>query len=292
MRELKYMKLFLLLFAVVMLAPGCQSNKSSSSDVDHALIRYWDDFDFTDTATVMNPEIGEQKLVDFIAEFPNVSDTVRTLAIHRMLYQAQEEPLSIGYVIKQFDHYLYDPNSPMRNDLYYEPVLAFMADSADLMDYERTRYRNLLDLVRKNQVGHQASDFMFVSPNGGNANLYESEALFTLLFFYEPGCPSCETAIDQMGSSSIFQQLSANEKLEVLAIYPYGDLEIWREYQDRIPAYWTNGFDRRSQIITDGLYDIRATPTIYLLDENKKVLLKDTDLAQLARFLTKYMNHS
>src|SRR5690606_18784708 len=188
--------------------------KRNSADVQYAevelaLLSYWEDFDFSDTAVVMNPEVGEQRLVDFIAVFPKVSDTIRKEAIYNMLAKAEAVPGSFKYFIGKFEHYLYDPNSPMRNDLYYENVLAFLVDSKEISDAERFGYNNLLNLVRKNQIGLGAADFRFLLPDGDNSSLYEVDAKLTLLFFYEPGCSFCEVSIEQLESSSFFQKMIA-----------------------------------------------------------------------------------
>lgn len=308
MKLLDQIKFIPFLFAVAVTTAGCQLAGESSespdgknqltSRVDHVadaeivLLHYWDDFDFTDTAMVMNPEIGEQKFVDFIAAFPEVPDTVRREAINKMLAEAEKTPASFDYFIKQFEHYLYDPNSPMRNDLYYESVLAFLVNSEKLSEAERLGHTNLLKLVRKNQVGTDAADFRFLLPDGDNSSLYELDAPLTMLFFYEPGCSFCETSIDQLEVSQFIQEMIADNNLNILAIYPYDDLNIWKGYHGRIPSTWINGFDSRGQILERNLYDIRATPTIYLLDKDKKVLLKDTDMELLANFLIKTNHHS
>lgn len=308
MNLLNQIKFVSFLFAIVIATAACQradnsskttddknqpdSNVDQYTDAETALLHYWEDFDFTDTAAVMNPEIGEQKLVDFIAAFPNVSDSVRTQAIHNMLAKAEETPASFDYFAGQFEHYLYNPNSPVRNDLYYESVLTFLVDSEKISEAERLGYINLLKLVRKNQVGTEAENFRFLLPDGGNSSLDEIDAPLTILFFYEPGCSFCETSIDQLEESPFVQDMISKKNLDIVAIYPYGDLGIWKGYQERIPVNWINGFDSRNQILERKLYDIRATPTIYLLDKDKKVLLKDTDMELLANFLIKTNHHS
>ncbi|MNP83768.1 hypothetical protein D3C76_1828110 [compost metagenome] len=47
---------------------------------------------------------------------------------------------------------------------------------------------------------------------------------------------------------------------------------------------WINGFDTDSKILSFNLYDLKASPTIYLLDENKKVILKDTYLQPVIQY--------
>lgn len=297
MKVINAEKLYVLLIAIMFSALGCLNKNNVSTGVrndgislsseadlslnERSLLHYWDGFDFSDSAAVRNPEVGEQKLVDFIAAFPNVSDTVRTKAINKMLFQTQRDPASFQYFIEQFDHYLYNPNSPMRNDLYYESVLSFVVNYAELSDAEQLSYSNLLALVRKNQVGAEAKDFPFLSSNGDNLSLHKMDAPMTVLFFYEPGCSFCKTSIKKMVENSSIKKMISNGALDILAIYPYGDLNSWKAYQKHIPANWINGFDSHCQILENSLYDIRATPTIYLLDQDKNVLLKDTDLIQL-----------
>ena len=41
------------------------------------------------------------------------------------------------------------------------------------------------------------------------------------------------------------------------------------------PDEWYNGFDPDLVIRTDNLYNVRAIPSLYLLDAEKSVILKD-----------------
>ncbi|WP_442590761.1 DUF5106 domain-containing protein [Pedobacter sp. AW31-3R] len=269
-------------------APGSSAGKASTNTVSKipkdVLFHYWDDFDFNDTIALNNPEIGEQAVVNFIAALKKFPDTISKRAVKHMLSQAKVYPASLSYFTKQYDHYLYDPNSPMRSDVYYKPVLEFLLDSCQLNDTDRHRYHSLLTLVKKNSAGSPAPDFNFQLPGGNKSSLYDINAPFTLLFFYEPGCPHCEDAMIQLQTTPGFQQLVEKGNLNVLAIYAMGDRNIWKAYQSHIPATWTNGLDKNRQILNQGLYEIRASPTLFLLDKDKVVLLKDADLGQVTSF--------
>jgi hypothetical protein len=41
------------------------------------------------------------------------------------------------------------------------------------------------------------------------------------------------------------------------------------------PDEWYNGFDPDLAIRTDNLYSVRAIPSLYLLDQDKRVIMKD-----------------
>lgn len=258
---------------------------SVETSPERLFFHYWDNFDFKDTIALRDPAIGEQLLVDFIASFPKFPDTISSRAIKHMLSKAKPFPTSFEFFKKQYEHYLHDPNSPVRNDLYYKPVLEFLLDSCKLGEADKYIYNAQLAMVKKNNVGSAAVDFEFQIPTGGKRKISSVHAPFVLLFFYEPGCPHCETAIAELQTSTRFRQLVDKGILNVLAIYALGDHNVWKAYQSHIPATWTNGFDSGKQVLAKGLYDIRASPTIYLLDINKKVLLKDTDLSKVALFL-------
>ena len=238
---------------------------------------FWSDFDFSDLSAVKDPDIGEQKLVDFIYSIAEYDSNQRKLAIDHMLREAYREEESYKHFLSLFNHYLYNPNSPMQSDVLYEPVLEF-ASSHPLGDkVEDFRNKELYELVKKNQPGQIAENFSALLTNGKMLNLSDIKSKYTLLFFYEPGCQYCEEVIQHYRSQPSINQLIEGEKLIVFAIYPYGELAAWEAYQNQLPNGWVNGIDKEMKIIKSKLYDIKATPTIYLLDEDKKVIYKDVD---------------
>jgi hypothetical protein len=50
------------------------------------------------------------------------------------------------------------------------------------------------------------------------------------------------------------------------------------------PASWINGYDKNRHV-KDNLYDFVAIPTLFLLDKDKRVLLKDVNLIMVERYL-------
>ena len=54
------------------------------------------------------------------------------------------------------------------------------------------------------------------------------------------------------------------------------DLAEWREYRGHIPPSWINGYDAGCVVREKSLYDLHAIPALYLLDRDKRVLVKDS----------------
>ena len=61
----------------------------------------------------------------------------------------------------------------------------------------------------------------------------------------------------------------------MLNIYPDEDLQAWYDYLDNYPKDWICGYDPDQVIRSDTRYWLRAIPSLYLLDDEKRVVLKD-----------------
>lgn len=265
-----------------------QQSEKSLSAADSTLFHFWDKFDMRDTAQVKNPEKGEQQLADFIQLLSqNPDSATRDKAVDLMLDKAKVNRTGFDYFIKQYEHYLYDGNSPMRNDIVYESVLRYLIKTDLLSDLEKEAYRPTYKLVLRNKEGKTAEDFTYELANGKKQKLSDTKSKYTFLIFYDPDCSHCKETIHQLRDTPQLVQLFSQLQVQVLAIDPWGDLTKWKNYQSQLSDQWINGFDGESKILSFNLYDLKASPTIYLLDENKRVLLKDTYLQQVIAYFVK-----
>lgn len=170
---------------------------------------------------------------------------------------------------------LSDPNSQVRNEELYIPVLEAVIASPFYDTTEKVRPRYQLDMAMKNRVGQPAADFEYTLANGKRGTLYGVEAPFTLVYINNPDCHACEEILDLLSASRVvFNQLESG-KLKIVAIYPDEDLAAWRKHLPDVPAQWINGYDAGLAMRKQELYDLQAIPSLYLLDKDKKVLLKD-----------------
>jgi hypothetical protein len=117
--------------------------------------------------------------------------------------------------------------------------------------------------------------------------LYGVKAPYTLLFFSNPGCDACMNIINVLKGEPRIAQMIASGQLAVLNIYIDEDLEAWRSYMPIYPDEWYNGFDPDFIIRNQELYNVRAIPSLYLLDAEKKVLLKDAPENKVFDYLVK-----
>lgn len=253
---------------------------------DYLANHYWDRFNFSDTAYIDLPEVTEQALSNFINILNYTTDPdVSRGAIRKMLAKAEADSAMFAYFFKLYDKYLYDPNSPMRNEEYYIPVLETVVASDQISDVEKIRPQHQLTLALKNRVGQKAADFKYTLASGATGRLYGVKSPYVILFFYNPDCEMCKEVHHQLTSSPVISEMEKKKQLKIVALYPDEDLAAWKKHLPEIPSHWINGYDKELTMRNEKTYDLKAIPTLYLLDKDKKVLLKDVTFPQLQGYL-------
>ena len=140
----------------------------------------------------------------------------------------------------------------------------------------------------KNKPGNKSSDFNFTLKNGTVSSLSRIKSKLLLLYFYNPECNDCKITRDKLKQSAVISQLAQKGDLRILAVYPDPDLTLWERHYAEMPASWINVYDKGSLVQKNEIYDLKAIPTIYLLNETKTVLLRDATVAEIEKYLLQH----
>ena len=127
----------------------------------------------------------------------------------------------------------------------------------------------------------QANDFTYTLASGEQHTLYTLRSDMVLLYFYDPTCEDCHLLMSQLETSTIVNRLIDDKKLTILAVYPENDTETWNEYAEHIPQQWINGYDKEVKILMEEIYIINQFPTLYLLDKDKMIRMKEMTFQEL-----------
>lgn len=245
---------------------------------DFLLRNYWTRFDFGNQALLKNSAVTEQGVVNFIDLLADGHTSEElTKASLKALVDAMtpydEAREAIGEIMKD---YLYASHSPMHNEELYALYLRAVTNNTTTPTADHQRATYLLRLIERNRPGEQATDFTYYNRKGKRTTLAQTpiKGERLILLFYDPECDECRLLLNRMKADVQLNEAIRAQKLSVLTIYTEGDKKTWETTLPTLPDHWQAGTDR-NMIKENSLYDLKSMPCLYLLDAQKRVLVKD-----------------
>lgn len=246
----------------------------SPEEYEHYVAHFWDDFRF-DIGDDVDRYSAEEVYTAFAKYVMTIPAPKADSLLRTLIHRAEASRPVLDFFAEMTGEILYDPNSPLRNDEYYIPILEELAKSPLYDEYDRQIPQHTLHIVKQNRLEEVANDFRYTLPNGTQHSLHKLDADYTILLFNNPGCEMCKEVIQEIEHSKRLSELSSKHRIVTLAIYPDEDIEAWRNYLPSMPKGWICGYDKEMTLTHKRLYDLKAIPSLYLLDKSKHVLVKD-----------------
>ena len=220
--------------------------------LEYLMERYWSMFDFNDT-TAVNRATEEQGFVDYINMLQYCDSSLAAKSAKMFIDSIGKPEARLKHFESLIDHYLGNPNSPMRNDAVYAHLLRVLPQTP-----QRTF---LIKQVTKNLPGTIATDFAYTDEDDVTRRMYDVKSPLTLLVFFDPYCEHCEKMLPQI------KDQTAKVPAEAMAVVYVN----------------TNGNDD-----VEKAYYLPALPSLYLLDAEKRVLIKDGSLELIMNALQQH----
>lgn len=248
------------------------SSLPASERAEYLRTHYWDTFDFADTLFIARADTLH--MLDAFASY--VALGADSVAMADLVRRASVSRPMLDYFGMLAERVLHDPNSPLRDVERYIPVLRGKLASPWYDTLERLGPETELRLALRNRVGEQAGDFRCTLASGATTRLYDLRADYTLLFLTDPECPMCRRTTEELLASPRLNELAERGTLRILTLYSGEDTAAWRRSLSHAPRGWLHACDAACTVRDEGIYDLRALPALYLLDREKRVLVKDS----------------
>lgn len=246
---------------------------------------YWDNLDTADTTHTHNSL--KEKFIVYTEHLKAIPAESASQAVRRWMKQMEEHPRFYMKFHQLALEVLYDPNSPLRDEALYVPFAESGLECSHLSELGKMQFTHRLTVARKNNPGSIAGDFAYTTPDGKETTLHRTEGEQIMILFYDPECDNCKATIARLHNDTTIARLTAQKRLQPLMIYTEGNDEVWHNNKNNHPQGWLSGYDKGENINNRRIYELRAMPGIYLLDSNKRVILKDTTPEKLVTQLTK-----
>jgi thiol-disulfide isomerase/thioredoxin len=144
-----------------------------------------------------------------------------------------------------------------------------------------------------NLIGEKAANLEMVDTAGLPAPLYGLAANYTLMIFWDPTCGHCKEELPHI--DSIYRASWKAKGLRIYAVLTEDKKKEWIQYiNEHQIRDWTHVYETKeaAKAITDAqrpgyrqLYDVVQTPTLFLLDKDKRIIGKKLNWKQLNEFL-------
>ncbi|MGL5318536.1 MAG: DUF5106 domain-containing protein, partial [Bacteroidales bacterium] len=152
---------------------------------------YWDNLSLDSIKSEQDSARIEQYFSNYLAIINEANRTTLAGNIEKSLQKISADSAYLSLFNHMADKYLYNPNSPFRNDETYLVFVDLFLKNPKLSFVEKERLNFTYTLLQKNRIGQKAEDFAFY--NGEREErLSAVKADVLVLYFNNPGCPACE----------------------------------------------------------------------------------------------------
>lgn len=255
---------------------------STQIALEHAVTHFWDDFLFENCNT-LNEEgstLALKYYVDILSRLPMEK---RQPILGEFLKMTEKYPGAQKFFIKMLCDAYSLSYSIYKNEDIYISLLNYCLQSNVYESWEKQTYRNLLKTANQNRPGKPANNFSFTNLKNHISTLYNTKADYLVLYFYNPECEACRETSKVLEASDMTGFIK-NGKIKLLAISLEPNSVLWHTTAQTKP-FWLHGQDAKDNIQSQGIYDLSAIPTLYLLDKHKNVILKDCKTEDIISYL-------
>jgi len=250
---------------------------------------FFDNIDLTDERILRTP-ILQTRLDAFFKNVVIQSPDSINKEIDKLFSKCQGQPKVFQFVaVYLFNHFRES------EIMGHDAVLVKLADEVYLSgkadwvtDDFKEDLRKQVELLRNNLIGMKAHDLIMNSYRGIFVALHDIEKEFTILYFWEPDCGHCKETTPKLKE---YYEKAKNDGIEVFAICTTGNKQKWADYIEQHGLTWINGWDPERSTHFDYYYNVQATPLIYILDRNKKIIAKKLSVEDVPSFIENYRKY-
>jgi len=250
------------------------------------LNHFFDNIDFSQPGLIRSPVLGG-KLDQFFSQVAiQIPDSLIKEADRVLVMSSANEDVYQYVAVWIMNRYA------SSEIMGHDAVVVHLADSVYLAgkapwasDEFLADLKKRVDRIRPNLIGLKAPELLMNSFAGHYVSLYDVEADFTIIYFWEPDCGHCKVATPMLRD---FYNENKDRGIQVFAVCTQQDREKWEKYIVDNSLNWINGWDPQRLSRFDFYYNVESTPLIYILDSDKKIIAKRLAAEDIPSFIEAY----
>ena len=250
---------------------------------------FWDNFDFTDERMIRTPFLQpklERYVKELIVQVPDSVNKDADALVKKATAAGNKDLRSqiIWYITSEYEN----PKVVGTEGVFVHMAEKYylsgeMEVSADAVKRIGERVNSMKPLL----VNQVIPDLTLSDSDKKPMSIHGIKADYTVLFFYSPTCGHCKEAAPKLKE---FYDEEKTKGVKVMTIATDQSPEDWKKFvEDYKLEDLYNGYDSTLKHDFRTEYDVYTTPTIYVLDKNKKIIARKMPIEQLDDFFNFYL---
>lgn len=241
---------------------------------------FWDPMDFKQTA------VGQHQLnhafSEYVVGLRFCDRTVAMKSVEKLISKLNKNTTLLYQFTRAAEDNLYSETAEIWIDEIYLKFIEAVVKNKKIKKERKIRYITQYESLKNSIIGSKAQKFEFID-RSGTKTMFSAEAKPTIIIFGSPDCIDCMMTKVRLNSDEKIIQLAKDNEIKIYFIIPDGGDDNWKNMVADYPHYWTVGV---SDSVSD-IYDIRLSPTIYLLNSERKIELKNVAIETIISTIIK-----
>jgi thiol-disulfide isomerase/thioredoxin len=252
---------------------------------------FWDDVNFNDDRLLRTP-FFEPKLDDYFKYYVSPDPDSIIAEVKYILLYARTGKEIFPYLLTKFTNKYINPEFMGQDKVFLYLFENFYAkgDTVLLNAASKKTITERAYSMMANQLGQPAPLLDLTDTTGKSVSLYNLKSPFTIVAFWDPNCGHCKEEIPRL--DSFYQAKWKKQGVAVFSVNIYdNEIPAWKKFlvEKKISNTWTQAYQTKASRTAEEkagkpnykqLYDVYKTPTIYLLDKDKRIIAKQLSLDQ------------
>ena len=245
---------------------------------NYVVIRFWDRFDVS--KPIQDEVAFDKAFQDYLNFFPHAHKTVVVSSIKGLMNRAQSNKGNFMLIGRVAEKNLYSPQAVFASDEAYLPFAEAMLESSLLKKKEKEYYKKQIKRINQNAIGAVCPELNVVGLDGDKQRL--SELLgdkTTLLFFNDDETGNSMMSRLRLSTNVTLNSMISAGELKIVCIVPK---KYSRELVDTVKTWADNWTIVTTESATE-VFDLRISPSIFILNSEKKIESKNVPVEALIR---------
>ncbi len=250
---------------------------------------FFDNFDLADPAMICMPRpMYKEKINEYLDKLYAPHPDTITKAINFIVSKAKANQETYKYA-SWMCLLKYQQPEIMGLDEVYVNVYDKYYGSGEMdfwvNDKLKKNLKDHADRLRKSLVGKKAPNLIMQDANFKPRSMYDIKNKYTILFIFDPDCGHCKEETPKL--VSLYNKKKYD--LEVYAVSADTSMAKMRDYIKTMNMKWITVNGPRTYVGPyQDLYDAMTTPSIYVIDSQKKIIAKKVPADKIDDFLMQY----